>query len=392
MLTTTTNFDRTWDSKKAQQALQQIQQTPPPNIPLLATNQPTVPSYSSFVPSAPKYTGSGSTLPGMGSFYGSGDFSGRTYGTANFPNPSYLAGTMGGTVGGFGPLGTYSGVGGPASSSSYSSYSSLRAPMVGNWASSALSGTGPTLLYQAPVPVPVAPAKEDSLDNNETREARMSPGEKESLSPVQQLDTPERRDSKGLNTSSNLNVPLPPNSTIAEVTESEFSNSSANSLVYEVEEYEQGSRYEGHKLRGMRHGFGRFHYQDGGYYEGEWRNNKMHGFGKLFYQNGDLAYEGYWKDDMFHGKGKVFNDSPRALQRPFDYANLTGLDECWIYYDGEFEEDSKHGPGKVQLSNGESFEGEFQKDVIQGEGRFKTTDGAVVHGIWRDNRLVEQLE
>ena len=122
---------------------------------------------------------------------------------------------------------------------------------------------------------------------------------------------------------------LLPNSTIAQVTESSFSESSPEvneQPKYECEEYEQGSRYEGYTLHGKRHGYGKFYYQDGGYYEGDWKQNKMSGFAKLFYQNGQLAYEGYWKDDMFHGKGKVFNDNPKKLTEPFDYTNLTGLD------------------------------------------------------------------
>jgi hypothetical protein len=85
-------------------------------------------------------------------------------------------------------------------------------------------------------------------------------------------------------------------------------------------------------LHGMRHGFGKFYYQDGGHYEGEWKDNKMNGFAKLYYQNNDLAYEGFWKDDQFHGKGKVYNDNPRKIEGPFDYVNLSALDECWIYY------------------------------------------------------------
>lgn len=36
-----------------------------------------------------------------------------------------------------------------------------------------------------------------------------------------------------------------------------------------------GSRYEGYKLNGMRHGKGKFFYQDGGSYDGEWSENKM---------------------------------------------------------------------------------------------------------------------
>ena len=51
-----------------------------------------------------------------------------------------------------------------------------------------------------------------------------------------------------------------------------------------------GSKYEGYKLNGMRHGHGKFFYQDGGMYDGEWRKNKMNGYGKLYYQSGKLAY------------------------------------------------------------------------------------------------------
>lgn len=51
-----------------------------------------------------------------------------------------------------------------------------------------------------------------------------------------------------------------------------------------------GSRYEGYKLNGMRHGYGKFYYQDGGMYDGDWKENKMEGYGKLFYQSGKLAY------------------------------------------------------------------------------------------------------
>lgn len=42
-----------------------------------------------------------------------------------------------------------------------------------------------------------------------------------------------------------------------------------------VEHYKQGSRYEGFKLNGLKHGFGKFYYQDGGRYEGNWKAGKM---------------------------------------------------------------------------------------------------------------------
>ena len=60
---------------------------------------------------------------------------------------------------------------------------------------------------------------------------------------------------------------------------------------YVVETFKMGSKYEGYKLNGMRHGKGKFYYQDGGMYDGDWYENKMEGYGKLYYQSGQLAYE-----------------------------------------------------------------------------------------------------
>ena len=74
-----------------------------------------------------------------------------------------------------------------------------------------------------------------------------------------------------------------------------------------IENYSNGSRYEGEKLDGMRHGQGKFFYQDGGLYEGGWKENKMHGrgiswmkfLGVLYYATGKPAYDGEWVEDKF---------------------------------------------------------------------------------------------
>jgi hypothetical protein len=39
-------------------------------------------------------------------------------------------------------------------------------------------------------------------------------------------------------------------------------------MEYVKEVFKQGSRYEGWKFNGMRHGTGKFYYLDGGRYEG----------------------------------------------------------------------------------------------------------------------------
>jgi hypothetical protein len=95
-----------------------------------------------------------------------------------------------------------------------------------------------------------------------------------------------------------------------------------------------GSRYEGYKLNGLRHGYGKFYYQDGGMYDGDWSENKMDGFGKLYYQSGKLAYEGEWKSDQFMGKGILYNETPDILDGDFNYTNFDDVEEQWIKYEG----------------------------------------------------------
>jgi hypothetical protein len=100
------------------------------------------------------------------------------------------------------------------------------------------------------------------------------------------------------------------------------------------EEFKMGSRYEGYKLNGLRHGYGRFYYQDGGMYDGSWRENRMEGQGKLYYQSGKLAYDGTWKGDQFMGYGVLYNEAHDSLSGSFNYNNFDDVDEHWTKYEG----------------------------------------------------------
>jgi len=46
-----------------------------------------------------------------------------------------------------------------------------------------------------------------------------------------------------------------------------------------TEAYQNGSRYTGEKLNGLRNGKGRMDFAEGGFYEGQWLNNNMNGKG-----------------------------------------------------------------------------------------------------------------
>ncbi|KAL4506775.1 hypothetical protein ABPG72_001196 [Tetrahymena utriculariae] len=156
-----------------------------------------------------------------------------------------------------------------------------------------------------------------------------------------------------------------------------------------IENYQNGSRYEGEKMNGLRHGQGRFYYQDGGLYDGEWKDNKMNGRGVLSYASGKIAYDGYWEDDKFHGFGALFNENPAELLNCFDYRDFDQVDEYWIKYDGEFKDDNKDGFGTLYLSNGERFEGSFKNDFVCGPGSFYKINGEKVDGIWQNNKLIQ---
>ncbi|CAK68131.1 unnamed protein product (macronuclear) [Paramecium tetraurelia] len=162
----------------------------------------------------------------------------------------------------------------------------------------------------------------------------------------------------------------------------------ADGAEFVVEHYGNGSRYEGMKMNGMRHGQGRFYYQDGGLYDGEWKENKMHGEGKLYYGTGQPAYEGKWNEDQFDGFGTLYNEHPQMLEESFDYRDFDYVEDYWIKYSGNFWMDNKEGQGSLHLTNGERFVGQFERDLINGRGVFYRRDGKMMEGRWVDNKLV----
>jgi hypothetical protein len=119
-----------------------------------------------------------------------------------------------------------------------------------------------------------------------------------------------------------------------------------------VEHYEGGSRYEGYTVRGLRSGFGKLYYEDGGSYEGQWNQGEIEGFGRLYYQSGELAYEGNWLKGEFHGEGRIINERPERIEGGFNYHDLSEIGAAWLWYEGCFERDNKHGSGVMLLSNG----------------------------------------
>lgn len=123
-------------------------------------------------------------------------------------------------------------------------------------------------------------------------------------------------------------------SAVSDYQQNEHNPASSSQPEFVTENFQQGSRYEGYKVRGMRNGHGKFYYQDGGLYDGNWKNNKMDGFGALYYDSQLIAYEGMWKNDQFHGHGKLYNENPEPLEDSFDFTNFDKTDNFWVSYEG----------------------------------------------------------
>ncbi|MEI6810170.1 MAG: hypothetical protein WCN95_15740, partial [bacterium] len=70
----------------------------------------------------------------------------------------------------------------------------------------------------------------------------------------------------------------------------------------EARKYQNGDRYSGGFLAGLRHGRGLYLHRTGDRYEGEFLHGKRDGQGVYRYVNGD-AYAGEFRDDRKHGRG-----------------------------------------------------------------------------------------
>lgn len=158
--------------------------------------------------------------------------------------------------------------------------------------------------------------------------------------------------------------------------------------------YQDGNKYSGSIVNGLRHGQGTYIWSDGRKYVGEWSNNLMQGQGTMKLPNGaklvgefdadkksfqgditeldSTRYEGVWLDNQGHG-------------------TITWLDGD--KYVGEWKDDKacdktlRHGHGTMTRTDGSKYIGEWVDDKRTGHGNFTWPDGAIYVGNWKDDKL-----
>ena len=104
-------------------------------------------------------------------------------------------------------------------------------------------------------------------------------------------------------------------------------------------------KYEGYRLKGMKHGKGTLRVDNEEFYSGEFAFDKKEGYGTWTTQK--EIYLGFWKDDNKHGTGKL------------NYADGTS-------YKGHFQEGLRHGFGMFTKDN-MYFMGFWNRDRKQGD-------------------------
>merc|ERR1712059_24471 len=139
---------------------------------------------------------------------------------------------------------------------------------------------------------------------------------------------------------------------------------------YGVMKWQNGDRYEGDWVGGLREGKGTYTNKiSGGEYVGEYKADLKHGQGKYSFSNGDW-YEGEWKEGLRHGQGTYTWKEKNEK------------------YSGSWVEGVKQGQGQFTYHNGDVFSGPYEAGNRHGQGELTKADGEVRSENYKEGKLV----
>lgn len=144
--------------------------------------------------------------------------------------------------------------------------------------------------------------------------------------------------------------------------------------------YKSGSYYEGYFENGFKHGKGTMKFTSGNYYEGFYKFDKKSGYGEMHWLDKNEVYKGFWEKDKQNGFGEHI-----WLEKSSKSKSLRNR------YQGMFFEGMRHGYGIFFYSDGTRYEGEWNNNLKQGFALFTDTNGEVTEAIFKEDRLLKQL-
>ena len=156
-----------------------------------------------------------------------------------------------------------------------------------------------------------------------------------------------------------------------------------------IQQWLDGSRYEGYWLNGKTNIKGKLFHSNGDIYDGEWFNDKAHGHG-IYKKAKGGQYEGEWKMDQRHGKGKEIWADGSCYEGDYVYGRRQGSGRFKFVegseYEGSFFEDMLHGKGKYTWNDKREYIGEWAYNQMNGFGLFKWPDGRRYEGEYKKDK------
>ena len=141
--------------------------------------------------------------------------------------------------------------------------------------------------------------------------------------------------------------------------------------------------YDGAVSKGLKHGVGRCVLPNGDAFKGTWKNGLRHGPGICRFANG-VIFKGEWRDDIPHGLGILFTPGPNELieARFEDWKVVNGqvriLFSNGEFYDGIFEEGTRHTRGTHYYLNGDHYVGSWHRDQRVKQSKIYQANGHVL--------------
>ena len=132
------------------------------------------------------------------------------------------------------------------------------------------------------------------------------------------------------------------------------------------------------KSTGLPHGNGRLDYdKKGSWYEGDWVYGRWKGRGRYCNGLGD-TYEGDVNDDCKHGMGIMKFADGRVFAGEYMVGQMVHgkmVYQNGSIYVGPWLNGMRHGVGKCMFWDGSEYEGEFEEDCYHGRGKMTWSNG-----------------
>lgn len=119
--------------------------------------------------------------------------------------------------------------------------------------------------------------------------------------------------------------------------------------------------------------------------------NCQNGTGTYRY-SGNSKYTGQFQNNLRHGKGKMTYQDGNVYDGPFVMGKKQGDNGSMTFaangdkYVGQWKSDQPNGKGKYYFATNERYEGDFVNGTFEGQGTMYYPDGARFAGGWSKNR------